>query len=280
MSPPADRPAPEASPPVPARVATIDRLALHAPVFVSDLHLTGARTRTVAGFLGLVGQIGGKAAELVILGDLFEVWAGDDALTQADSLGREVAHALHALAARGTQVYLMHGNRDLLLGAQFLQASGARLLADPCIAIVGDRVDAADTPVLLSHGDAYCTLDLPYQAFRRQARDAQFQAAFLSRPLAERQALLDQVRMRSEAGKQQMDEQIMDVTPSAIDAAMRAAGVRRMIHGHTHRPALHQFELDGHSALRWVLPDWELDAATARGGGLRWADAALQVFSV
>jgi UDP-2,3-diacylglucosamine hydrolase len=276
--------------PVPARLAALDRLALRAPVFISDLHLTGARPRTVARFLALLDALPTRGAELLILGDLFEIWAGDDllpaprvapadaadAVARDDQVARDVAQALRALGQRGIPVYLMHGNRDLLLGAGFLQASGAHLLADPCLAVVGAGGDAM--PLLLSHGDAYCTLDLPYQAFRRQARDAQVQAGFLAQPLEARRAMLGQARLRSEAGKQQMAEQIMDVTPAAIDAALRAAGVRRLLHGHTHRPGRHDFLLDGEAAVRWVLPDWDLDGGAPRGGGLRWRGAALEAF--
>lgn len=278
--------------PVPARATTIDRLNLLAPILISDLHLCAARPRTLQRFLALLEDIGGQAAELVILGDLFEYWAGDDTLELEaaaasadpgadDRVGREVARALHRAGSRGTAVYLMHGNRDVLLGTQFLQQSGAQLLADPAIASIGAPAASAGTgqETLLAHGDAYCTLDLPYQAFRRQARDAQFQAAFLARPLAQRREMIGQARAQSEAGKQQRDMQIMDVTPEAIASAMRGAGVRHMIHGHTHRPARHEFSLDGAPAIRWVLPDWDLDATPPRGGGLRWGDGALQTLA-
>ena len=278
--------------PVPARAATIDRLALREPIFISDLHLCAQRPRTLQRFLDLLEQIGGNAAELVILGDLFEYWAGDDTLQQGaraapsidtadkdDLVGREVAAALRKIGGRGTFVYLMHGNRDVLLGTQFLAESGARLLADPAVALIGDTAATAGATglaMLLAHGDAYCTLDLPYQAFRRQARDAQFQAAFLARPLAERRQLIGQARERSEATKQQLNMQIMDVTPAAIDQALRSAGVRHMVHGHTHRPARHEFSLDGAPAIRWVLPDWDQDGAPPRGGGLRWARGTVE----
>jgi len=280
-------------PPVPARIEAVQRLRLHAPVFISDLHLTSARPRTVERFLALLARLAGQGGELLILGDLFEIWAGDDLLGAAapleataatdtaggaddDAVGRAVAQALQRLAQAGTAVYIMHGNRDLLLGTRFLRDSGARLLADPCLAVIG--ADDAAAPILLSHGDAYCTLDLPYQAFRRQARDARVQESFLVRPLAERRAVLGQARLHSEAGKQRMAEQIMDVTPSAIDDALRAAGVHGLLHGHTHRPARHDFNLDGRAAARWVLPDWDLDGVPPRGGGLRWRDGALETF--
>ncbi|HYA66168.1 MAG TPA: UDP-2,3-diacylglucosamine diphosphatase, partial [Burkholderiaceae bacterium] len=235
--------------PVPAQAATLDRLWLRDPIFISDLHLCAHRARTLQRFFDLLQDIAGRAAELVILGDLFEYWAGDDTLLSSarasaategaddDLVGQRVAQALRRLSERGTAVYLMQGNRDVLLGTEFLEQSGARLLADPTVASI-DTCGAPDQAVLttlLSHGDAYCTLDLPYQAFRRQARNAQFQGMFLSQPLAQRRKLIGQARERSEASKQQTSTQIMDVTPAAIDEALRSAGVRHMIHGHTHR---------------------------------------------
>lgn len=267
--------------PVPARLAGEARPLLHDPVFISDLHLCADRPATLARFQALLAEIAGHAAELVILGDLFEYWAGDDTLAAdgADDLvGQEVARALLALSARNVSTYVLHGNRDLLLGSGFLAASGAQLLAEPSVAHV------AGIPTLLAHGDAYCTRDLPYMAFRRQARDANFQQAFLTRPLAERRAMIGQARVQSEAGKREkaaggaMD--IMDVTDDAIAQALREAQVRTMIHGHTHRPARHDFELDGAPAVRWVLPDWELDGADRRGGGLRVSGGTLVAFDV
>jgi UDP-2,3-diacylglucosamine hydrolase len=264
---------------VPAQLPGEARLELRAPVFVSDLHLCEARGRTVERFLQLLERLPGQAAELLVLGDLFEFWAGDDSLDGAqeragdDLVAAEVAAALRRVSAAGTRVLLMHGNRDLLLGERFLARCGARLLADPCTANLDGET------WLLSHGDAYCTRDQPYQAFRRQARDARFQAAFLARSLEERRALLGQARRMSESGKQRMAEEIMDVTPEAIDAALRSAGARRMIHGHTHRPARHEFELDGAGAERWVLTDWDFDEAPLRGGGLRWTGRRLEAFS-
>jgi UDP-2,3-diacylglucosamine hydrolase len=265
------------TPAVPALVDASNRISLRDPVFISDLHLCARRPATLQRFFDLVEELAGNAAELLILGDLFEYWAGDDTLQgdgADDLLAQEVAAALLRLSARNTSCFLMHGNRDLLLGAQFLERSGAYLLADPAIALLGGE------PVLLAHGDAYCTRDLPYQAFRRQARNAPFQAAFLTRPLAERRAVIGQARSASEADKQAKDEQIMDVTAEAIEQALREAGVLQMIHGHTHRPARHEFAVDGHTAVRWVLPDWDLDASPGRGGGLRVADGRLVPFAL
>ena len=264
--------------PVPALVQRIDRVSLLGPVFISDLHLTALRPQTLQRFIDFIGQLRAPVKELVILGDLFEFWAGDDALDGADAddaAGATVAQALAALVDRGIAVYLMHGNRDLLLGSGFLARSRAQLLADPCLALLGGSSGDAAAPgepvrVLLAHGDAYCTLDLPYQAFRRQARDPAFQAGFLRQPLAQRRALIGQARAKSEAGKQQAAMEIMDVTPEAVAAALHAAGVHRLLHGHTHRPAHHEWELDGVAAHRWVLTDWDLEATPPRGGGLQW----------
>jgi UDP-2,3-diacylglucosamine hydrolase len=172
----------------------------------------------------------------------------------------------------------MRGNRDVLLGEGFLAASGAQLLGDPCLA----RLGTGNTrDVVLAHGDAYCTLDTAYQAFRKQARDPKFQAGFLQHPLAQRRAMIGQGREQSEAEKQKLAMQIMDVTAGAIDDALRGAGLQTMIHGHTHLPATHEFTLDGQPAQRWVLPDWDLDAdANRRAGGIRWVDGELRTFAL
>jgi UDP-2,3-diacylglucosamine hydrolase len=153
----------------------------------------------------------------------------------------------------------------MLLGGAFASAAGAVLLSDPCRA----SIDGA--PTLLSHGDAYCTRDRAYMVFRNVTRMKAVQRFFLSLSPQRRRALMGQVRRRSEAGKRMLAQDIMDVTPSAIDQALRDAGAQRMIHGHTHRPGLHRFELDGQGAERWVLPDWDFDGAQHRGGFLRLA---------
>ena len=236
-------------------------VTLRDPIFISDLHLTGSQPRTVQRFVRLVEELGSQGRELVILGDLFEYWAGDE--EAAEGIGATVGGALRSLTQRGTPVYLMHGNRDVLLGDGFARATGAVFLADPC------RTELGGVATLLAHGDAYCTLDTAYQAFRRRARDPRWQRLFLAWPLRLRRALIAQLRRLSEAGKKRMAAQIMDVTPEAIEQALRSAGVRRMIHGHTHRPDRHRLEVDGHNAERWVLPDWDFDADLKRGGYLQ-----------
>jgi UDP-2,3-diacylglucosamine hydrolase len=217
----------------------------------------------------------------VILGDLFEYWAGDDGIDDATGGGhddagpddravaRRTIAALHDVAARGVAVYLMHGNRDLLLGSAFATAAGATLLADPALA------DLSGRPVLLVHGDTWCTRDVDYLRFRGLVRDPQWQRDFLARPLAARRAFIGQARAQSEAGKRTKAMAIMDVTPDAVVDALRAAGVTLAIHGHTHRPATHRLSVDGRAAERHVLPDWDYDAPTPRGGYLALQDGVL-----
>jgi len=228
------------------------------PLFVSDLHLAEQRPRTIARFLRFLAEDASRHRELVILGDLFEFWIGDDAAASA----RPVVDALAAHSASGRRLLLMHGNRDPLLGHGFAAASGGTLLADPIV------VDIAGTPTLLSHGDAWCTLDVAYQRFRATVRQPDFQRDFLSKALDERIAFARGLRLQSDSEKSMKAADIMDVTPDAVVAALRAAGVHRIIHGHTHRPAAHVVDLGDALAERWVLPDWDLDGAEPRGGYL------------
>ncbi|HTT12274.1 MAG TPA: UDP-2,3-diacylglucosamine diphosphatase [Burkholderiaceae bacterium] len=250
----------------PALAPTVDRLTLADPRFISDLHLSEAQPRTLARFERFAANEARTCAELLILGDLFEFWAGDDATD--DAVARRVESALADLTFAGVRVYLMHGNRDLLLGNDFARRCGATLLVDPTLAQI------AGGTVMLAHGDVYCTLDLDYMRFRAQVRNPDFQRVFLAKSLAERRAFVGQARAASEAGKQKKSMEIMDVTPEAIDDALRRAGVTLMIHGHTHRPATHRTVLDGNAAERWVLPDWDFDADPVRGGYLRISGGA------
>src|SRR4030095_7310074 len=200
--------------------------------------------------------------ELVILGDLFEFWIGDDAAPAS----KPVIDALAAASKTKQRVFLMHGNRDPLIGHEFARAAGATLLADPVIA------EVAGTTTLLSHGDAWCTRDVAYQQFRAMVRNPEFQRGFLAKSVNERIAVAKSARMLSDTEKSIKAMDIMDVPPEAIGAALKSAGVRRIIHGHTHRPAAHVIDLDGVSAERWVLPDWDLDEPEPRGGYLDFVD--------
>jgi UDP-2,3-diacylglucosamine hydrolase len=213
--------------------------------FVSDLHLDESRPRATAAFLRFLAAL--RAESLYVLGDLFEAWLGDD---DDAALGSEVADAFAQVAARGTQLSFQHGNRDFLLGAGFARRSGVTLLPESHVATIAGR------PTLLLHGDTLCTGDVAYQQFRRQTRAEAWQASFLAQPLAARRAFAAQARARSAEHTASAPEALMDVAPDAVRDALRAAGVTRLVHGHTHRPAIHAFDLDGRACERIVLGDW------------------------
>jgi len=216
-------------------------------LFISDLHLDDARPRIVEDFERFCAGEARTADALYILGDLFEAYIGDD---DDAALNARVATALHGVADAGVPVHFIAGNRDFLLGEAYARRCGMQLLDD------GTIVDVYDTPTLILHGDVLCSDDAAYLAFRRQVRDPAWQAAFLARPLAERRAFAAQARDASRAHTSTTDMAIMDVNQTAVETALRNAGVTRMIHGHTHRPAIHDFTLDGKPAQRIVLGDW------------------------
>jgi UDP-2,3-diacylglucosamine hydrolase len=218
-----------------------------ATLFVSDLHLDDARPHIVELFERFCAGEARGADALYIPGDLFEAYLGDD---DDAALSARVASALRGVADAGVPVFYIAGNRDFLLGNGYAQRCGMTLLAD------GSVVDLYGTPTLILHGDVLCTDDAAYQAFRRQVRDPAWQAAFLARPLAERRAFARQARDASRAYTASTDVAIMDVNQRAVEAALRDAKVARMIHGHTHRPAIHEFTLDGQPTQRIVLGDW------------------------
>lgn len=217
-------------------------------LFISDLHLSPDQPNGMAAFRHFVGGIAPRADALYILGDLFEYWAGDDDLN--DPFHAEVASALRNLAAHGTRIHLLRGNRDLLMGETLANACGATLLDDPVL------VDIYGTPTLLSHGDMLCTDDTAYQQYRAQVHDPVFQQQFLAKPLDERKAYIKNLRSRSTEAKQRKDGAIMDVNDATVAKLLRKYGYPRLIHGHTHRPNRHEHVVDGHSCERWVLGDW------------------------
>ena len=221
-------------------------------LFISDLHLASERPAANERFFRFLSEDAAGAPLLCILGDLFEFWIGDDELEapDGDRLAREVTRALRTLTQAGVSVRLMHGNRDFLLGSGFVAASGIALLEDPTVMRV------AGTPTLLMHGDTLCTDDLDYQAWRRTARSDHWQREFLSLPLGERRARTLQLREKSRQVVSAKPAEIMDVNLAAVRDAFRRHGVRRLIHGHTHRSAHHDMEVDGARCERWVLPDW------------------------
>jgi UDP-2,3-diacylglucosamine hydrolase len=216
-------------------------------LFISDLHLDETRPQIVKLFLRFLADDACGADALYILGDLFESWIGDD---DDAALAGRVAQGLRALRDSGTPVYFMHGNRDFLLGENYAARAGVTLLAEPTV------IDLGGERTLLMHGDTLCTDDVEYQKFRTLVRNPQWQQQFLAKPLAERHAFAAQARGESRKQTAMKAAEIMDVNQAAVESAMRAHSVRRLIHGHTHRPATHRFDLDGTSAERIVLGDW------------------------
>jgi UDP-2,3-diacylglucosamine hydrolase len=174
-----------------------------------------------------------------------------------------LAAALTALRDTATRipVWLGRGNRDFLIGEELAQALGARLLPEPAL------LETDFGPVLLTHGDEFCTDDAAYQQFRRMVRNPQWQAEFLAKTIPERLAMAQQARGESQAANQSKSMEIMDVNAGAIEAVFRDTGVRVLVHGHTHRPARHVLEVDGKKRERWVLPDWDCDHVTPPRGG-------------
>lgn len=226
-------------------------------LFISDLHLSPSQPRTTQGFFDFLQLRASRARELYILGDLFEYWAGDDDLH--DPYNKGVADALRAQSDAGVRIFWIAGNRDFLAGAAFAQACGLTLLPDPFVAHIGTH------RIALAHGDAQCTDDTAYMAFRQQVRQEEWQATFLALPLAQRKAIIAGLRNDSRQAKSEKSYDIMDVNPQAIDALFDDTGTALMIHGHTHRPGRHAYAGDK-PCVRYVLPDWDLDAENARGG--------------
>ena len=218
-----------------------------ARLFVSDVHLDASAPLATEQFLDFLATHAAAAEALYSLGDLFEAWVGDD---DQDEQKQRVCAALQSLDRRGVACFALHGNRDFLLGAGFTARSGCRLLTDPVVAeFDGERV-------LLTHGDALCTDDHPYQELRSLVRTSAWQRRFLALPRSQRELLADEARAGSRRHTARTVPYIMDVNAGAVEAALRAARVRRVIHGHTHRPGVHDFELDGAPAQRIVLGAW------------------------
>jgi UDP-2,3-diacylglucosamine hydrolase len=225
-------------------------------LFISDLHLDASEPAAGEQLIDFLATRAVSAEALYILGDLFETWVGDD---DDEPYRDRICLALARLGERGVACYVMHGNRDFLYHSGFARRTGARLIADPII------IDLYGEAVLLTHGDALCTADRPYQLLRGVVRSARWQQRFLRLPLALRRSLADQARRGSQRHTQRTASQIMDADEGAVAAAMRACDVRTLIHGHTHRPAVHEFGLDGRPARRIVLGAWH-----DRGSVLAW----------
>jgi UDP-2,3-diacylglucosamine hydrolase len=223
-------------------------------LFISDLHLQPAYPATSKAFFDFLEQHARHAQQLYLLGDLFEYWAGDDDI--ADPFHQQVVAALRAVSEAGVVVYWIAGNRDFLVGARFAEITNAILLPETWVAEIGGR------KVVVLHGDAQCTQDTKYMEFRAMVRQPAWQAQFTAMPLAQRKAIIAGLRADSRKEQSGKSYEIMDVTPQAIADVFAETGAEVMIHGHTHRPALHHVD----DKLRYVLPDWEPEATPPRGG--------------
>ena len=216
-------------------------------LFVSDVHLDAAAPDAVEQFLDFLRTHAADSEALYILGDLFEAWVGDD---DPDPTKARVCDGLRALTSAGVGCFVLHGNRDFLIGRDFCHRTGSRLLADPVVAdLDGERV-------LLTHGDALCTDDHSYQELRSTVRTPEWQRRFLALPLADRELIANQARAGSKEHISRTIPNIMDVNQDAVSTAYRATKVRRIIHGHTHRPAVHDTAIEGEPAQRMVLGAW------------------------
>ncbi|GMR16066.1 MAG: UDP-2,3-diacylglucosamine diphosphatase [Gammaproteobacteria bacterium] len=216
-------------------------------LFISDLHLSGERESTTKLFNNFLEQRASKADALYILGDLFEVWLGDDFIQPGY---QQSIAKMKQLADDGVPLFFMHGNRDFLMTEQFSELSGATLIEDPSI------IDLYGSPTLLMHGDTLCTDDIEYQKFRKMVRDPHFTADFLAKSIEERLAVAAKYReaSKTETASKAMD--IMDVNQRAVESTMLEHNVCQLIHGHTHRPAIHDFSIDNKEMKRIVLGDW------------------------
>ncbi len=225
-------------------------------LFISDLHLDSASPEIAQQFVSFLDGEARNAEALYILGDLFESWVGDDA---ADAEQTAAIAALKSLTDSGVPCFVMHGNRDFLLGDRFCALSGARLLADPVI------VTLYGEPILVMHGDALCTDDTAYQRLRAAVLNPLWQLHFLRLSIAARRALAGAARAGSQTHTAAMQPAITDVNPASVALALTGAAVRTLLHGHTHRPAIHPLNVEGHACTRIVLGDWHTG-----GSLLRW----------
>ena len=225
-------------------------------LFISDLHLSAERPATAGWLFDFLKGTATQAEALYILGDLFEYWIGDDDLP--DPFNASIVEALGALPRQGVALNLMQGNRDVLLGGDFANRCGGRLMEDPTL------LDLYGTRTLVMHGDTLCTDDVEYMKWRAKARNPAFQATFLAQSIPERKRLILGMRQKSEEHKLGQAPAIMDVAAPTVEQVLREFGYPRLIHGHTHRPARHVHRIDGHECERWVLNAWY-----ERGGYLR-----------
>ena len=223
--------------------------------FISDLHLAGDLPRVTQGFLNLLKQLESKAQALYVLGDLFEAWVGDD---NNSDYNLKIIQAFKQLSLSGTSLYFVHGNRDFLLGEAFAAACGGQLLGERTV------IDVPTGKLLVEHGDALCTRDEKFMAFRVQSRHPVWQQGMLAKPLTERVQIAELWRMQSKMQNSNKPENIMDVTPQAVIDLMTQQQVTSLLHGHTHRPMIHKLALaNEQTGVRIVLGDWQEETGTA-----------------
>jgi UDP-2,3-diacylglucosamine hydrolase len=237
-----------------------------AVLFISDLHLDASRPAVTAQFLEFLEREARAASALYILGDFFETWIGDDA-GQSDHAA--TLAGLRALTRAGVPCHVMHGNRDFLLGEGFCALTGAELLPDPVLITLYGRT------ALVMHGDALCTDDHSYQRLRATVREPSWQHRFLRLSKAQRRTLANAARDGSRAHTAAMEPTITDVNAESVAAVLRAAGTDILLHGHTHRPAIHALSVDGRDCRRIVLGDWY-----TQGSVLRWDERGYELASL
>jgi UDP-2,3-diacylglucosamine hydrolase len=240
-------------------------------LFISDLHLQGSLPQTTQAFFHFLQHHATNTRQLYLLGDVFEAWAGDDDI--ADTYNQQIVDAIRRVSDSGVEIFWMAGNRDFLASDGFAKAAGLTLLQDPFVAIIAGR------RVVLTHGDAQCTDDAAYMAFRTQVRQPEWQQTFLAMPLAQRKSIIEGLRNGSREAQRGKSYEIMDVNADAIAALFETSATFLMIHGHTHRPACHMHQESGSTRIRHVLPDWDCDTDPPRGGWLAMnADGDLKRF--
>jgi UDP-2,3-diacylglucosamine hydrolase len=215
--------------------------------FISDLHLSADRDDINQCLFEFLSEQAPQADALYVLGDLFEVWIGDD---DQNSFTLSIAKAFNALRQSGVAVYFIHGNRDFLIRQRFAKQAGFKILPEQVV------IDLYGEPTLIMHGDELCTKDIEYQAFRKKARSWWWPRLMLSLPLSTRRKIANKGRATSKQNQSKLSAEIMDVTPQEVISYMQKFAVKRLVHGHTHRPAIHQLELNGRPAERIVLGDW------------------------
>lgn len=215
--------------------------------FIADLHLSKEQPEITDCLLDFLATDARKADALYVLGDLFEYWLGDD---DVNDLSSKVAGAFKALSEHGVPIYFIHGNRDFTIRDRYAKACGMQLLPEQKV------IDLYGTPTLIMHGDELCTQDVVYQKFRKKARGWWWPRLMLSLPLSTRRNIAENGRKKSKQNQQNLSNEIMDVTPQEVLDALERHGVKRLIHGHTHRPKIHDLDIDGSHAQRIVLGDW------------------------